>query len=120
MLRVFFLFSLLFAVGACTPMLGDTCETNVQCDPQSGATCDTTIPGGYCIVPSCQPGTCPDGGVCVFFDEFSSFCMEYCEADDTCRADLICRPLQDNSIEEFTGGSGQTRGDGGFCYLPLP
>lgn len=88
--------------AACAPRIGDSCESSQECPV--GAICDVTAPRGYCVLRDCDAESCPDGSVCVDFDD-ESFCVEYCEANDECRQKdgYVCR---------------DDRGPAGFCYMP--
>lgn len=90
---------------ACAPSIGDTCETNVECDTGAGETCDVSVPGGYCTVADCTPNACPDSSVCIRFDEVNAYCLKVCEADSDCRDGYACRKDQ---------------GDQGYCYVAKP
>ena len=87
-------------LAGCAPSVGDSCETSTECP--SGAICDVTAPGGYCTIDGCDAESCPDGSVCVEFDDENTFCMEYCESDSECRRDYVCR---------------SDVGAAGFCYV---
>lgn len=83
---------LLFAVvlWGCTPSIGDDCDTALDCSAQATRLCDQTQPGGYCTLPGCDMGTCPDEAVCVLFRPETprlsvSYCMLECESDSDCR-----------------------------------
>lgn len=90
---------------ACTPAIGDTCETNIECDTGAGEICDVSVAEGYCTLASCVPNGCPDDSVCIQFDENESYCMFFCETDSDCRANHVCR---------------KDKGKEGFCYVPAP
>lgn len=91
--------------AACAPSIGDTCETNVECDTGAGETCDVSVPGGYCTVADCSPNACPSASVCIRFDEVNAYCLKACEADDDCRDGYVCRKDQ---------------GEQGYCYIAKP
>lgn len=94
----------LFALAcapACAPSVGDSCETSAECP--RGAICDVTAPGGYCYFDGCDTESCPPGTVCVEFNDEEQFCMEYCEGDQQCRNDYVCR---------------DDVGPAPFCYVP--
>lgn len=97
---------MLVVIGSgCAPAVGDTCEASTDCP--SGVSCDTTAPEGYCLVPDCSRGSCPNTSICVEFDRDISFCMESCESDSDCRDSYACRrdQLPDDAAI-------------GFCYVP--
>lgn len=82
--------ALLMIMGAaCTPSIGDECETSADCP--TGAICDITVDGGYCTIPDCEQGECPGASICVRFDDETAYCMASCEASDECRDGLSCR-----------------------------
>ncbi len=98
----------LFALmTGCSPSIGDECETGSDCPSGVDAICDNTVEGGYCTVPNCDPGQCPEESVCVIFDRDTSFCMAFCEADADCREGYTCR--MDNNFEGEPFG---------YCYVP--
>lgn len=81
--------------GACKKVIGDTCTANTDCSISADRICDLSQTGGYCTVPGCEPGSCPDNGVCVYFDAHAPrlrrrFCMAGCNGDDDCRTDYQC------------------------------
>ena len=98
---------LVFAAGlpvvGCAPAVGDTCATSVECGNE-GEICDVTVPEGYCTIPDCALGTCPDNSICVRFDDETSYCMASCEAAEDCRDDLACIPYSDTGLS--------------YCYVP--
>ncbi|HYO96776.1 MAG TPA: hypothetical protein VER33_19825 [Polyangiaceae bacterium] len=92
---------------ACQPQIGDECSTSVDCSASGERLCDITQPGGYCTVPHCEPGTCPDDSVCIAFgaqvspaagcadatglSRFQrSFCMASCDSSKDCRPGYEC------------------------------
>jgi hypothetical protein len=87
------LFAAAAALGAgCSPAIGDACETSVDCSVQGDRICDTASPGGYCTVPSCEEGTCPEETLCVEFRYDParlavSYCMAPCDETSDCRDD---------------------------------
>lgn len=78
----------IFLTG-CVPAIGDSCKVRSDCP--SGAVCDSTVPNGYCTIPECTIGSCPNESICVEFDEASAFCMKFCEDDSDCRDGYVCR-----------------------------
>lgn len=85
----------LVALTGCEPSIGDECSGGTDCPAE--AICDNTIEGGYCTVPDCELGGCPESSVCVIFDRDTTFCMATCESDADCREGLTCR--KDNNFE---------------------
>lgn len=88
-------------LGGCVPGIGDGCKQDADCP--SEAICDSTAPGGYCTIPDCRPGDCPDRSICVEFDRDTSYCMKYCEGDSECRDGYTCRDGEKSRS---------------YCYLP--
>lgn len=91
---------LLVTAVACSPSIGDSCETSQQCN--TGAICDTTAPDGYCTQTPCTANSCPDEAACVEFDNDATYCMLRCESDGDCRDGYTCRT---------------DRGPLAFCYI---
>lgn len=91
------------ALFGCAPNVGDSCESASECP--LGAICDVTAPAGYCTLEGCDGESCPDGSVCVDFNEHESFCMKFCEDDRECRSGYVCR----NDV-----------GPAAFCYVAAP
>ena len=92
--------------SACAPAIGNTCETNVQCNTGNGEVCDVSVEGGYCTLADCVPNGCPsNNAVCVRFDDVSAFCMVRCEDDSDCRDGHTCR---------------DDLGRVPFCYIAAP
>jgi hypothetical protein len=56
-----------FVMAGCGHNVGDTCQTNVDCQPDGTRFCDTSAPSGYCTIDGCDVGTCPDEAVCIRF-----------------------------------------------------
>lgn len=98
-------FVLAAILTGCAPSIGDECESRGDCP--SDAICDVTISGGYCTVPNCELGGCPEDSVCVIFDQNTRFCMAICEDASECRNGHDCR--QDNNFEGEPFG---------YCYEP--
>lgn len=102
---LFVLLVCVFVGSGCAPAVGDACDGGADCP--GGVSCDTTAPDGYCLVPGCNRGDCPDTSICVEFDRDISYCLESCEQDEDCRDGYACRrdQLPDDSPI-------------GFCYVP--
>ncbi len=108
-LPVFLLALLIGAAGlACSPKIGDSCSSSINCSTTGDRLCDTTQPGGYCTIFNCEPGTCPSEARCVAFDQQvapecsdpqswarfeRAFCMRGCSSDSDCRGGYICFDL---------------------------
>jgi len=86
--------SLAAALAACQPLIGDECETNIDCSEDGDRFCDRTQPNGYCTIVDCEPNSCPAEGVCVEFFEgvhARSYCMRQCDKTSDCDRDLyVC------------------------------
>lgn len=78
----------LWLLTACGSAIGDSCGNNQDCPTSSY--CDLTMPGGLCTIQDCREGDCPDGSVCVTFENESSYCMARCDSDGDCRGDYTC------------------------------
>jgi hypothetical protein len=102
-------FVVLFGLAACSPKIGNSCSTSVDCSLQGDRLCDTTQPSGYCTIFNCEPGSCPDGEAqCVAFNASldpacaaasnatasprfeRTFCMKPCADDSDCRDGYAC------------------------------
>ncbi|MFP6686574.1 MAG: hypothetical protein VB934_17775, partial [Polyangiaceae bacterium] len=110
------LLALVSASVGCTPKVGDSCDTAVDCSTLGDRLCDTNQPGGYCTIFNCEPDGCPDEAACVAFDieldpacgplddahapRFGrTFCMRVCEADDDCRSGYKClKPTEQDAL----------------------
>lgn len=73
---------------ACASVVGDDCGTDSDCG--TGLVCERSMPGGYCTIEGCLLDGCPDEGVCIEFDEFTSFCMDPCNGGGDCRDGYTC------------------------------
>ena len=82
------LFALCGGVAGCSAIVGDACETRTDC----GRTmfCEPSLPDGYCTIADCVHRDCPDEGVCVRFDDDTSYCMLACESNGDCRDGYRC------------------------------
>lgn len=78
----------------CKAIIGDACQTNLDCSEDGDRVCDRTQPNGYCTILDCEPNTCPQEAVCVqFFDGVQSrnYCMRKCKNDGACdRSNYEC------------------------------
>lgn len=74
-------------VSACHGVLGDASGVGGTCDEHTGclgaASCLSTMPGGYCAVQGCEPGTCDLGSVCISYGGVAT-CLKECGVDDDC------------------------------------
>lgn len=100
--------ALVCGLYGCKPEIGDECSVSTDCSNAGERLCDTTLPGGYCTIFNCEPGTCPDEAVCVAFKNSPSsvcpdpqsgdrlrrtFCMRSCEGNGDCRSGYQCIDL---------------------------
>jgi hypothetical protein len=58
--------------------------------------CDLSQAEGYCTIPGCERGGCPEEAVCVHHNAHSTrlrraYCMQGCNASDDCRDGYVCR-----------------------------
>lgn len=86
-LTLAFLLATLVA-ASCGTAIGDNCSDDSDC-PTIGY-CDRAMPGGYCTLENCREDDCPDGSVCVEFDNQERFCMAQCDGDGDCRDGYSC------------------------------
>lgn len=98
---------------------------SLDCSALGNRLCDQTQPGGYCTIPGCERGTCPDDAVCVLFEPLQprlsrSYCMAKCDGQGDCRRDDGYRCLGSDTF----GRAGMTEArvlDGAgerFCAQP--
>ena len=80
--------TLLLMLSGCRTIVGDACETGLDCS--DGLECELTLPDGYCTRSHCDTLGCPDEGICVAFDDHTSYCMDPCAEDAECRDDYVC------------------------------
>ena len=74
------------ATGGCSPKIGDSCSQNVDCADDGTRMCDLSSPGGYCTIPGCEGGSCPDEAICVGFFP-TAFLTRPCNPDTE---DILC------------------------------
>jgi hypothetical protein len=95
-------------LGACSPKIGDSCNTSADCSQDNSRVCDTFSPDGYCTINGCDFGTCPSEAVCVqFFPalENATACLgtdgnpnqDLCLSSEFCTVGGQCAP---RSIEQ--------------------
>lgn len=87
-LLVLFVLALPLYVPGCASVVGDDCAADSDCG--TGLVCERSLPGGYCTVEDCLIDGCPDEGVCIEFDTFTSFCMDPCQGAGDCREGYVC------------------------------
>jgi hypothetical protein len=125
---------LLNAVAGCSPNIGATCTTSINCSQQGDRACDTTMPGGYCTIFNCEPDTCPAEAACVAFRQWPSaisacqdpsdtrmlrtYCMVHCESNSDCRSGYVCGEV--NALNNPWGASlaDHINRDGRVCIVP--
>ena len=57
------------------------CSGHTDC--AGAASCLLTMPGGYCAVQGCEPGSCADGTVCIEYGGVPT-CLKECAVDEDC------------------------------------
>ncbi len=87
----------LASASACANIVGDSCGDQTECGRQMF--CELSLPGGYCTVRNCLDNGCPDEGVCIQFDDDTSYCMLACETNGDCRDDYRC--VRDFGVHAF-------------------
>ncbi len=92
---------LALGVGAagCGKEIGDSCISGVDCGSDSDRICELASLEGYCTIPGCDYGTCPEEAVCIRFYP-ASFENQPCTpatedldgagATDDCGLDEVC------------------------------
>ena len=76
------------AAAGCGKKIGDSCNTNIDCDRYGSRICDLSQPGGYCTEDGCDENSCPSEAICVrFFDQ--KFATTSCD-DQPCKANEMC------------------------------
>ena len=60
---------LALALSGCGDEIGDACQISSDCSQAGDRICDSSSqsPEGYCTIPGCDVGTCPEGSVCIRF-----------------------------------------------------
>lgn len=72
----------------CKGDIGDECIADAQC--QAGQVCDTISEGGYCTLADCRDDECPQGSICVTFENDDRYCMATCSSSGDCREEYYC------------------------------
>ena len=126
--------ALLVGALGCSPDIGASCSTSINCSQMGDRACDTTMPGGYCTQFNCEPDTCPTEAACVAFRQYPSavsacqdpndtrmirtFCMVHCSDNSDCRAGYVCSDV--NVVGNPWGASLADRinRDGRVCIVP--
>jgi hypothetical protein len=107
----------------CQPNIGDACKIHTDCSPTGNRICEPNLPGGYCTVFNCEPGSCPPEGVCIAYGVAPSnkrecavqqvqrlertFCMARCSGQSDCRGGYECIDLAAYSSPEVANATGQ-------------
>ena len=141
---VLFFILLVFLAPACGKEIGDSCNTNVDCDQNGNRDCDLSQPGGYCTINGCDEESCPSEAVCIrifpYEDEHTSCgqnsdCTNFglglchddgfcgCQKDSECASDKVCLPegfcvpraSERRYCERTCGDNGDCRG-GYVCH----
>jgi hypothetical protein len=62
------LLALAAVTGAgCGKEIGDSCVSGVDCGGEGDRICELASLDGYCTIPGCDYGTCPEEAVCIRF-----------------------------------------------------
>lgn len=90
---------LLVVAGGCGKEIGDSCVSGIDCGGEGDRVCELASFEGYCTIPGCDYGTCPDEAVCIRFYT-ASFENEPCTpatedlpgagGTDDCSLDEVC------------------------------
>lgn len=110
----------LVVLGGCQPLIGDDCQTNLDCSEDGDRFCDRTQPNGYCTIVDCTPGSCPHEGACVQFFEgvhARNYCMRQCEGNGDCRGSYTCT---DGGIEGLSTILDEPFNHKGYCAPKEP
>jgi hypothetical protein len=99
-------FAVLALTFGCTPSIGDACKLHTECSATGGRICEPNLPGGYCTIFNCEPGSCPSEAACVAYGVTPSskpecgneqsqrlertFCMKTCSSQSDCRGGYSC------------------------------
>ncbi len=112
---------MLLAVG-CSPRIGDSCSSAINCSINGDRACDVTQPGGACVVFDCQADQCADDAACVRFRPAEPrlsvvACMRRCDSDGDCRESEGYRCVDPSSYEDglFAEVVDRDRADAHFC-----
>jgi hypothetical protein len=116
-LPIILLWLILLMAFSCQSEIGDSCSYDADCSPNGDRNCDNGQPGGYCLIITCSPGTCPEEAVCVEFltpaPDFSvetdtaftasapmydslnpnrvrTYCLKHCNRNSACRDGYHC------------------------------
>jgi len=122
------------ALAGCTPDIGASCSTALNCSQMGDRSCDTSLPGGYCTKFGCEPDTCPSESGCIAFRQqvstnpachdsddsrmIRTFCMVHCSENDDCRGGYVCADL--SAPDNAWGASlvDRSNRDGRVCIVP--
>jgi curli biogenesis system outer membrane secretion channel CsgG len=113
---------ILVCLAACSPRIGDSCSSSVNCSINGDRLCDTTQPNGACVVFDCQADQCPDDAVCARFNPAEPrlsvlACMRRCSSDSDCRSGDGYRCIDPSTFEDglFAEVVDLGRPDARFC-----
>lgn len=95
--------ALLLVSAGCAKEIGDDCISNADCG--ADRVCDLAMPGGYCTKSPCTTNGCPDGSVCIEYEDGGTYCMKHCDGNGDCRGGSY------ECVEDF--------GDYPYCGLPF-
>jgi hypothetical protein len=109
-------------LAACSPAIGDSCSTALDCSASGTRLCDMTQRNGYCTLDGCEENTCPSEAVCVQFgrrfegqsvDRLArTYCMYKCDTGSDCRTDdayacFSARSFGAGNEAQILGNAGQ-------------
>jgi hypothetical protein len=119
---VLFFTLLVFLAPACGKEIGDSCNTNVDCDQNGNRDCDLSQPGGYCTINGCDEKSCPSEAVCIRIFPYEAM-GSTCQLDSDCTSNELCLPegfcvpraSERRYCERTCGDNGDCRG-GYVCH----
>lgn len=111
----------------CGKEIGDECIVSTDCGSDVNLVCDVASLNGYCTIPGCDFGTCPDEAVCIRFftasfenlpcdpateDLEGAGSTNDCGLDEVCTLNGQCVPSASETrfCMKKCGGSGDCRG----------
>jgi len=112
------LLPLLALAAGCQPNIGDACKLHTDCSAAGDRICEPNLPGGYCTMFNCEPGSCPSEALCVAYGSSPSaectssldrrlqrtFCMKSCSTNADCdRSGYACVDIGPGSAENPWG-----------------
>jgi hypothetical protein len=128
-----FLIGLALLLASCQPKIGDTCVLHTDCSATGGRICEPNLPGGYCTIFNCEPGTCPAEAACVAYGVDVStacstsldrrlertFCMKSCTTPSDCdRGGYECIDVSDPLTNPWGAQVVDVGKSGSICTIP--